>query len=159
LPVAALAIAVTLIVTNKVGSPQFLTWLAPPVAAALAAPRTRRGGPGRSRMEVRPPGPRLLGWRGVAVVLLVMAGLTQLLFPHGYLDLVTGDTVLAGVLPVRNLLTVVVFVAAAGALVPLLRAPRTSGTPALRRAPESSPTPDGASPPGAARTDPRPPAR
>jgi len=65
----ALLMATVMIVFNKVGSPQYIGWLAPPVAVALAL--------------------RLPRWRTSAILLAVIAGTTQIVFPWGY-DGITG---------------------------------------------------------------------
>jgi hypothetical protein len=83
---ACLALTAWLVVANKVGSPQFVAWLAAPVVAALAA---RGAGD---------------GWRRpAAVVALVVAALTQAVFPWGYEALVAGGTGAAALLTARNL--------------------------------------------------------
>lgn len=99
---ASLALMTLLIVTNKVGSPQFLAWLAPPVAVLLSRP-------GRVRQE-------WLGavWRAV----LACAPLTQTLFPWTYPELVIGYGLMTGLLVVRNVLLVLVLVLALRPLLP-----------------------------------------
>lgn len=87
----ALALATVLVVANKVGSPQFLAWLAAPVVVLLARP----GGTSRR-------------WRrAVAGTALVAAALTQVVFPWGYGDLVSGDPLVTLVLALRNVALVV----------------------------------------------------
>lgn len=66
-----LALSLCLVVFNKVGSPQFVSWLLPPVAVALAACGWARP------------------WRVPAVTLLAVALLTQWLFPYAYPDFLT----------------------------------------------------------------------
>lgn len=66
-----LALTATLIVTNKVGSPQFGTWIAAPIVLGLLL--QNRGGP---------------SFRTAAVIGIVIAGLTQYLYPWGYDGLV-----------------------------------------------------------------------
>ncbi|MGV8966560.1 MAG: glycosyltransferase 87 family protein [Cellulomonas sp.] len=99
----SLAFATLLIVVNKVGSPQYVGWLAPPVAVALALrsawPDDAAGA--RSRAAV----PRVAG--GV----LLIAALTQLIFPLAYTSLLTGGLLISGVLVVRNLLLLALLVA------------------------------------------------
>lgn len=94
---AALVLSTVLVVANKVGSPQYLTWLVPPVAVLLAV-----GAGGRHRWPVAAAGLTLLA-----------SGLTQVVFPWGYPALITGDTTLAVVLALRNaaLLAVLAFAA------------------------------------------------
>jgi uncharacterized membrane protein len=93
----ALLVATTLIVFNKVGSPQFVGWLAPPVVVALAL--------------------RLRGWDVTAVLVLVVAGLTQIVFPTGYDSLLGGDAVVTVALVLRNVLLVALLVVTARAVV------------------------------------------
>ncbi len=106
----ALLIATLLIVLNKVGSPQFIGWIAPPVAVALAL--------------------RLPGWRSTAWFVAAIAGATQLIFPWGYPQITTGGVGMTLVLAARNVALVVL---AATVVLDLLRethAPRaTSGDP------------------------------
>ena len=86
-PPLALALVLVLIVVNKVGSPQFTTWLAAPLILGLLV----RGS----------------GWRVPAVLGLVIAALTQLVYPHLYDLLLAADPVMVLVLTVRNALEVV----------------------------------------------------
>ena len=81
----ALGLLTVLIVANKVGSPQFLTWLAAPVAVLLTV----------GAVSGRWP-------RAVAGLVLGAAGLTQLVFPWGYLRLLGGDPAVTAVLVARN---------------------------------------------------------
>lgn len=80
----ALALVVTLIAFNKVGSPQFMTWLAVPVILGLA---TR----GRA-------------FRFPAGVALALAALTQLVYPYLYTELLRLNPALLLVISVRNAL-------------------------------------------------------
>ena len=80
----------TMIVFDKVGSPQYMTWLAAPVAAAV--------------------GLGLPGWRRTARWVLVVAGVTQAVFPWLYPAITRGDAVGAAVLAARNVLLVVLLV-------------------------------------------------
>jgi len=104
----ALALAALLIVFNKVGSPQFYGWLAPPVAVALA----RRAGPDGAH-------PALLG--RVAVVVLVIAALTQIVFPGAYMSLLTGNGLVTAALVTRNVAVLALLI---GACTALARGPR-----------------------------------
>ncbi|MET0433119.1 MAG: glycosyltransferase 87 family protein [Cellulomonas sp.] len=97
----ALLVAVTLILANKVGSPQFVGWLAGPVVVGLARPGA--GG--------------LRSWRVPAVLVLVIAGLTQVVFPIAYDGITLQQAGPSLVLVVRNLLLVVLVVAVARDLV------------------------------------------
>ena len=121
----ALLIALVLIVTNKVGSPQFIGWLAGPVVVGLARP-------GRE-----PVG----NWRVTAVLVLLIAGLTQWVFPIAY-DAITAGTVGASLLlVVRNILLVVTLVLVVRDLIRMVSgrsadrsaAPDGPGTPAPAR--------------------------
>ncbi|MGY4859742.1 glycosyltransferase 87 family protein [Cryobacterium sp. AP23] len=86
-PPLLLALVLTLIAINKVGSPQFMTWLAAPIILGLVTwPRA---------------------WRAPAAVALVMAALTQLVYPYFYNDLLATTPLMVLVLSVRNLLEVV----------------------------------------------------
>lgn len=86
--VAALAVETALIVANKVGSPQFISWLLAPVAVALA----RGGWSGR--------------WRLPAVLVLAIAGLTQWVFPWAYWAFLSAEGPVVVVAAVRNALLV-----------------------------------------------------
>jgi hypothetical protein len=99
----ALAITVALILFNKVGSPQFVTWLAVPIVYGLVV----------SRRDFWVP----------AIFGLVIAGFTQLFYPYLYGALLglRNDMLLA--LTTRNLLFVVLF---AWAVVALIRTTRSA---------------------------------
>ncbi|WP_407345405.1 glycosyltransferase 87 family protein [Pengzhenrongella phosphoraccumulans] len=99
----SLAFATLLIVVNKVGSPQYVGWLAPPVAVALALRSTWPDDAvgARSRAAV----PRVAG------AVLLIAALTQLIFPLAYNSLLSGGVLISGVLVVRNLLLLALLVA------------------------------------------------
>jgi hypothetical protein len=86
----ALLVATLLIVLNKVGSPQYIGWIAPPVAVALAL--------------------RLPGWGRHAALVAATAAVTQLIFPWGYSDLTGGGAGIALVLAARNVALVVLVV-------------------------------------------------
>jgi hypothetical protein len=72
------------IVFNKVGSPQFMGWLAAPLAVGLAY----------GMRELRIP----------AVVALVMATLTQAIYPYGYDGLLRVEPFMLWLITIRNLL-------------------------------------------------------
>jgi hypothetical protein len=93
----ALLMAVVLIVTNKVGSPQFIGWLAGPVVVGLARPGAR---------GVR-------SWWTPAALVLVIAALTQIVFPLTYSAITAGMVGPSLVLVTRNVLLVVLLVVAA----------------------------------------------
>jgi hypothetical protein len=92
----SLALVLAMIVFNKVGSPQFVAWLAPPVLLGLC---------------LRQPAMRL-----PAAMVLGIALLTQVVYPWSYGPLIAGDAFAAAVLTVRNLGLVVLFVLAVRAL-------------------------------------------
>ena len=86
----ALVLTIVLIVFNKVGSPQYIAWLAAPVAIALAL--------------------RLPGWRPTAWTVLTIAGLTQIVFPLFYSGVLYGHVPVSLVLVARNVLLVTLLV-------------------------------------------------
>ncbi|WP_454050148.1 glycosyltransferase 87 family protein [Cellulomonas sp. Marseille-Q8402] len=104
----ALLVAVTLILANKVGSPQFVGWLAGPVAVGLA----------------RPGAAGLRAWRVPAALVLVVAALTQLVFPIAYDGITLQQAGPSLVLVLRNVLLVVLAVVVAR---DLLRTGRAAG--------------------------------
>jgi hypothetical protein len=88
LPALALALVTAFIAVNKVGSPQFVSWLAVPIALGIA---TRMAGTGRS---YRTPG----------AIVLVLAALTQLVYPYLYNELLNLNPLMVIALTGRNLL-------------------------------------------------------
>jgi hypothetical protein len=107
LPALALALVTALIAVNKVGSPQFVSWLAVPIVLGIA---TRIAGTGRS-------------FRTPAAIVLAIAGLTQLVYPYLYNALLSLDPLMLVVLTGRNLLY---FVLLGWALHAIVTAPRRS---------------------------------
>lgn len=108
LPPLVLALTVALILFNKVGSPQFVTWLAVPIVFGLLAHAA-----GLSRSVGVP-----------AVLGLLIAGLTQVIYPYLYHELLdVPNLAMVLVLTVRNVLYLTLFVWAVVALVELLRRP------------------------------------
>ena len=101
----SLAYVVAIIAFNKVGSPQYVTWLAVPVILGLT---TNQLGCGRP-------------FRTPAIMVLVVAGLTQLIYPYFYGDVLRLNPVMLTVLSARNLLY---FVLLGWAIVTLWRASR-----------------------------------
>lgn len=99
-PPLALALVLAFIVFNKVGSPQFLTWIIAPVAIGLVIDRRR--------------------WRGPATAALAAALLTQCVYPLLYDRLIVADALAATVLTARNLLLISLL---AWAVVRVIRAP------------------------------------
>ena len=83
-PPLTLALTVTLIAVNKVGSPQFISWLAAPIILGLVLN-------GRA-------------WRTPALLALALAALTQLVYPYLYDWLLVAHPLMILVLTVRNLL-------------------------------------------------------
>lgn len=132
LPPLSLALVLVFIVFNKVGSPQFHTWLIAPLVLAIVLNRHR-------------------AWP-TAVLGLLCAGLTQLVYPMMYGEVLSADPVGLTVLTVRNVVLVVLLVVAVTQLarVPARRvaaAPTAASVPAEPRAstpsdlPSSAPAP------------------
>lgn len=90
-PSLALAFVAALIAFNKVGSPQFISWLAVPIILGLVTAGT---GYGRS-------------FRTPAILVLVIAALTQVIYPYLYLELLYVQPVMLIVLTARNILLLV----------------------------------------------------
>lgn len=88
-PASALALVLGFIVLNKVGSPQYMTWLIAPLVAGLAIDRRR--------------------WIGPAALALATLALTQLIFPFWYDAILVLTPAAVGVLVVRNVLLVALF--------------------------------------------------
>ncbi|WP_202562951.1 glycosyltransferase 87 family protein [Agreia sp. COWG] len=88
----SLAIVVGLLLFNKVGSPQFVLWLAAPVVLGVAT----------SGRHFRVP----------ALLVLGTAALTQIIYPFGYDALLASEPAMLLVLTVRNVLLAVIFVVA-----------------------------------------------
>jgi hypothetical protein len=101
----ALAFVSAFIVFNKVGSPQYMTWLAVPIILGLA---TRAMGFGRS-------------FRFPAVLALAAAGLTQVFYPYFYEELLYLNLPLLVALTLRNILTLMLFGWAVSVVVRLAR--------------------------------------
>jgi hypothetical protein len=99
-PPLALALVLTLWAVNKVGSPQFLTWLIAPIVFALVLDRHR--------------------WRGLAVLALLAAVLTQIVYPLTYDALLQAEPFAVAVLSLRNLVMLVLW---GWAIVRLARVP------------------------------------
>jgi len=84
----SLALVMCLIVFNKVGSPQFMTWIIAPVILGLIVDRAR--------------------FAPVAIVALAMAVLTQVFYPFYYNLILELNPLLVVVMTVRNVLEIVV---------------------------------------------------
>ena len=85
----ALALSTALVVFNKVGSPQYMLWIAPIIAVGVASNWNR--------------------WRTPAYLMLVIGVLTTLIFPIFYLPLLDGDPAALLLLTVRNALMIAMF--------------------------------------------------
>ncbi len=103
LPTLVLAYVVAFIAFNKVGSPQFLSWLAVPVILGLVVQARGRG----------------TSFRVPAALTLLLAALTQIIYPYWYGFLLGLNPVMLTVISVRNGLF---FVLLAWALIALWRA-------------------------------------
>lgn len=86
-PALVLALVLVLLLVNKVGSPQFTSWLAAPIILGLV-------------LETR-------AWRLPAALALLVAALTQIIYPFLYFLLLAADPWVVGVLTLRNALEVV----------------------------------------------------
>ena len=84
LAVTSLGLVSAVIALNKVGSPQYLTWYVAPVLLGLLADRRR--------------------FRGIAVTVLIAAGLTQVIYPWFYSGVIGTTPWVIGVLTIRNAL-------------------------------------------------------
>jgi hypothetical protein len=109
-PPLALSLVLTLIVVNKVGSPQFLTWLIAPIVLGLVLDRRR--------------------WWPVAAASLGAALLTQLVYPLMYNQLLTAGFLASAVLTARNLMMVALL---AWAIARLVRVPQRARHPVTDR--------------------------
>lgn len=118
-PVLSLALVMVLIIVNKVGSPQFATWVAVPIVLGLAWQRW--GG---------------VSFRVPAVLGLVIAGLTQVIYPVLYINLLSLDPGMLVVLTVRNVLYVVLLGWAVQRIAVLCWRPRGAAPVALVAADE-----------------------
>ena len=106
-PPLALALVAVFIVFNKVGSPQYMTWLIAPLAFGLVIDRRR--------------------WAGPAILALVIASVTQVVYPMLYWQLLDAEVLPALLLTVRNALVAVLLV---WSVVRLARVPRRLPVPA-----------------------------
>lgn len=102
-PPLALSLVVALIVSNKVGSPQFQTWLIAPVLLWLVFDRTRARVP--------------------AMLVLMLCALTCLVYPLSYDALLRAELLPVLILTLRNALLVVLLIVGVRALtrVPAVR--------------------------------------
>ncbi|MFZ4894587.1 glycosyltransferase 87 family protein [Plantibacter sp. Mn2098] len=125
LPALSLAFVLTLIVFNKVGSPQFVTWLAAPVILGIVY---------RGRRFATP-----------ALLALAIAALTQIFYPYLYVALLSENPALVTVLTLRN---VAYFLLLGWAVWSLIVPPKTEpvfgqGRPARAHAPHTAHNPIG----------------
>ena len=86
-----IALTAVLVVTNKVGSPQFTAWLAAPLVLAILLGASR--GPAWGRRGTAWP----------AVLALAIAALTQLVYPTTYDRLLAGDATVVALLVLKHL--------------------------------------------------------
>ncbi|WP_295125481.1 hypothetical protein [uncultured Leifsonia sp.] len=96
LPELSLALVTAFIAFNKVGSPQYITWLAAPVIIGLIYQ-------GR-------------GFRIPSILVLITATLTQVIYPYLYDGLLVPLPIMVAVLTVRNLMYFVILAWTIGAL-------------------------------------------
>jgi Glycosyltransferase family 87 len=89
-PPLALALVLAMIVFNKVGSPQYITWILAPLVVGLVIDRHR--------------------WWGPATLALGIALLTQLVYPITYYLMLAAWPVPSALLTLRNVLLVVLLV-------------------------------------------------
>ncbi|MDQ1127958.1 glycosyltransferase 87 family protein [Microbacterium sp. SORGH_AS_0888] len=89
-PPLALALVTAFIALNKVGSPQYIVWISVPLIMGLVLDRAR--------------------WRGPAIVALVVAITTQIVYPLTYFDLLVVMPVPLVSITIRNALMVTLFV-------------------------------------------------
>ncbi|GAA1216201.1 glycosyltransferase 87 family protein [Rhodoglobus aureus] len=121
LPMLTLALVSALIVVNKVGSPQFISWLAVPIVLGLLT-RTVHGSP---------------SFRVPAVLTLVIAVLTHTVYPYLYHLLLSSNPPIITMLSVRNLLLIVLLGWAIVGLAKLASA-ALSSPPVIPQAKESA---------------------
>lgn len=88
-PVLSLALVTGFIVFNKVGSPQYLTWLVPPLVVGLLLDRQR--------------------WLGPAALVVSATLLTQLVYPVLYSGILVPEPTAVSVLTVRNAALIALF--------------------------------------------------
>ena len=89
-PPLALSLVLAFIVFNKVGSPQYMTWIIAPLVVGLVIDRRR--------------------WWRPAALGLVIAAITQVVYPLTYWGLLNAGALPAAVLTLRNVLVTVLLV-------------------------------------------------
>ncbi|QAV69159.1 DUF2029 domain-containing protein [Salinibacterium sp. UTAS2018] len=113
----SLALVLALIVANKVGSPQFVSWLAVPVVLGLLNSALNSGSSAHVRDDRRSHTSFLLP----ATLSIAIAVLTQLVYPYFYYRLLVADPLLVAIVSARNLLLLALLVWAIVELVRLGR--------------------------------------
>nr|WP_243847498.1 hypothetical protein [Microbacterium ulmi] len=88
-PRLALGLVLAFIVFNKVGSPQYMTWIVAPLVVGMVVDRRH--------------------WWGPAALALAIAFLTQAVYPLTYWQLVSAQPIPAALLTARNVLLVALF--------------------------------------------------
>lgn len=121
LPPLALALVLVLIVFNKVGSPQFQSWLLAPLVLWIVLDRRRASAP--------------------AALALISAALTQIVYPIAYGGVLGVQPAPVALLTARNVLTVVLLVIVVTALLRVPTLPRVSRAARVRAADRFAPTP------------------
>lgn len=101
LPALTLGLVTTFIIANKVGSPQFYAWLAAPIMLGLVWDGRR--------------------YRNPAIIALVVALLTQLIYPFNYGHLMRAADLAVATIVLRNVLLIVLLVYAVVLLRPRRR--------------------------------------
>ncbi|MEV7694224.1 hypothetical protein AB0N73_12955 [Microbacterium sp. NPDC089189] len=89
-PALSLALVTAFIAFNKVGSPQYIVWISVPLVVGLVLDRQR--------------------WWRPAVLGLLIAGATQIIYPLTYFDLLVAMPYPVVVITIRNLLLIVLVV-------------------------------------------------
>jgi hypothetical protein len=114
----ALALVVTLITFNKVGSPQFIMWLAVPIISGIVVERASGG----------------ISFQIPATLAAIIALLTQLIYPYFYTALLSLNPVMLLALTTRNGLLFVLLGWAVVTVVRLIRSvnPETAFSPVTR---------------------------
>jgi hypothetical protein len=122
LPMLSLALVSALIVVNKVGSPQFISWLTVPVILGLLSHSAQAAS----------------SFRVPAVLTLVIATLTHAVYPYLYHLLLASNPVMITLVSVRNLLLIVLLGWAIVGLARLAPGSTARTSISVRRSTESS---------------------
>ncbi|MBN9606539.1 MAG: DUF2029 domain-containing protein [Actinomycetales bacterium] len=125
----ALGVTVALIVANKVGSPQFIGWLAAPVLLGLVLAARGRGSAGADTGADAVGGG---GFRIPALLALVSAALTQAVYPSSYDAMLALQPAALLALTARNLVDLAILAVAVAGLVRLIRQPAAGPATELR---------------------------